>query len=195
MYEGNYFYIPGPPLPANERVPNGLPHLPGVCQHLHGMVWRRSSLLPSSQLSGWDMSAIRPSRRSSVPQFHDHINNQEESIIFTKEEEGEQQLPFPDCLISRTPDGDLTSKAYRKPTATDRFLRFDSHHPLTVKRGLIKCLTTRARKLCSTEESEKAEKRHISNISSVQQLPATFHSKVHPQNNPPPRRSDSGSFR
>ncbi len=88
------------------------------------------------------MSKIRPSRRSSVPQFHGHINNQEDSIIFTKEEEGEQQLPFPDCLISRTPDGGFTSKAYRKPTATDRFLRFDSHHPLTVKRGLIKCLTT-----------------------------------------------------
>ncbi len=69
-----------------------------------------------------------------VPQFHAHINNQEESIIFTKEEEDEQQLSFLDCLISRTPNGGFTSKIYRKPTATDRFLRFDSHHPLTAKR-------------------------------------------------------------
>ncbi len=43
--------------------------------------------------------------RSSVPQFHAHINNQEGSIIFTKEEEDEHQLPFLDCLISRTPEG------------------------------------------------------------------------------------------
>ncbi len=79
-----------------------------------------------------------------------------------KEEEDEQQLPFLDRLISRTLDGGFTSKVYRKPSASDRFLRFDSHHPLTVKRGSIKYLTTRARKLCSIEESEKAEIRHIS---------------------------------
>ncbi len=84
--------------------------------------------------------------RWSVPQFHDHISNQEDSIIFTKDEKDEQQLPFLDCLTSRTRDGGFTLKVYRKPTATDRFLRFDSHHPLTVKHGLIKCLTTRARK-------------------------------------------------
>ncbi len=90
------------------------------------------------------------------------LSQQWESIIFTKEKEDEQQLPFLDCLISRTPGGGFTSKVHKKPMATDRFLRFDPHHPLTVKRGLIKCLTTRARKLCSTEESEKAEKRHIS---------------------------------
>ncbi len=53
--------------------------------------------------------------RSSVPQFHQsHINNQEESIIFTKVEEGEQQLPFLDCLMYRAPDGGFTSKVYRK---------------------------------------------------------------------------------
>ncbi len=49
----------------------------------------------------------------------------------------------------------FTSKVYGKPMAIERFIRFDSHHPLTMKRGLIKCLTTRARKLFSTEESEK----------------------------------------
>ncbi len=40
--------------------------------------------------------------RSSLPQFHIHINNQEESIILMKEEEDEKQLPFLDCWISRT---------------------------------------------------------------------------------------------
>ncbi len=70
--------------------------------------------------------------RSPVPQFHAHINNREDSITFTNEEEDEQQPPFLDCLIRRTPDGGFTSKVYRKPAATDRFLRFDSHHLLTV---------------------------------------------------------------
>ncbi len=85
--------------------------------------------------------------RSNVPQFHAQIYNQEEGIIFTKEEEDERQLPFLDCLISRTPVGGLTSKVY---------------------------LTTRARKLCSTEESEKAEIRHISKAHQYNNYPQHF---------------------
>ncbi len=112
--------------------------------------------------------------RSSVPQFHALINNQEESIIFSKEEEDERQLPFLDCLISRTPDGSFTSNVYRKLTATDCFQRFDSHHPLTVKQGLVKCLTTRARKLCSTGESEKTEKGQISKALQCNNYPRHF---------------------
>ena len=29
----------------------------------------------------------------------------------------------------------------RKPTHTDQYLAFDSHHPESVKRGGVKCLT------------------------------------------------------
>ncbi len=46
--------------------------------------------------------AFVPLDRSSLPQFHTHINNQWEFIILMKEEEDEQQLPFLDCLISTT---------------------------------------------------------------------------------------------
>ncbi len=153
----------------------------------NGLKTQCSSLLPSSQLSGGDDTFVLL-ERSSVPQFHAHSNNQEESIIFTKEEKDEQQLPFLDCLISRTPDGGFMSKVYRKPTATDRFLRFDSHHPLTVKRGLIKCLTTRARKLCSTEESEKAEIRHISKALQCNNYPRHFIQKCIHRTNPSSER-------
>ncbi len=93
-------------------------------------------------------------------------------------------MSSPRRLISRSPDGGFTSKVYRKTTATNRFLRFDSHHPLTVKRGLIKCLTTRARKLCSTEESEKAEIRHISKALQCNNYPRHFIQKCIHRKNP-----------
>ncbi len=105
------------------------------------------SMSPSFQLSGGDMSTIHLSSSIDRP-YH---NSMPTSIISSKDE---QPLRFF--------DGGFTSKFNRKPTATDRFLRFDSHHPLTEKRGLIKCLTTRTRQLCSTEESEEAEMQHIS---------------------------------
>ncbi len=95
--------------------------------------------------------------KSPKPQFYAYINNQKEGSIYTKEEEDEHQLPFHDCLISRIPDVGFTSKIYRQPTATVRFLGFDSHHPLTLKRSWIKCLPTRERYLCSTKEAEKAK--------------------------------------
>ncbi len=159
MCDGNRLYLPGPPLTMGYQWAL---QSPGVSkQWLEDAMLKSALAIPTVWWRYVDDTLVLLDR-SSVPQFHDHINNQEESIIFTKEEEDEQQLPFLDCLISRTPDGGFKSKVCRKPTATDRFLRYDSTHPLTVKRGLIKGLTTRARKLCSTEGSEKAEIRHIS---------------------------------
>lgn len=52
-------------------------------------------------------------------------------IQFTKEEMRKRQLPFLDCGVSlgrgrRASSGGLL----KKPTHTDHYLMFDSHHPL-----------------------------------------------------------------
>ena len=47
-----------------------------------------------------------------------------------------------DTTILREPDGQLTTSVYRKPTHTDQYLAYDSHHPRSVKRGIVKCLTS-----------------------------------------------------
>jgi len=36
---------------------------------------------------------------------------------------------------------------YRKPTHTDQYLAYDSHHPQSVKRGIVKCLYDRTKHL------------------------------------------------
>ncbi|KAJ8033495.1 hypothetical protein HOLleu_23753 [Holothuria leucospilota] len=40
-------------------------------------------------------------------------------------------IAFLDYVISVNSDGTLTTQVYQKPTHTDHFLQFDSHHPLT----------------------------------------------------------------
>ena len=58
-----------------------------------------------------------------------HLNSVRPSIKFTVEVEKEGSLPFLDALLQRKDDGNLDVTVYRKPTHTDRYLDFRSHHP------------------------------------------------------------------
>ena len=71
------------------------------------------------------------------------------------------KLPFLDCLLERGCDGMLTSTVYRKPTHTDRYLHFKSHHPSHVKRGIVRCLYQRARRVTNMSENLKKEEKHL----------------------------------
>ncbi len=53
----------------------------------------------------------------------------------------------------------LTSIVYRKPTHRDRYLHFKSHHPNHVKRGIVRCLYQRVRRV--TNMSENLKEKHI----------------------------------
>ncbi|XP_066025081.1 uncharacterized protein [Pocillopora verrucosa] len=50
------------------------------------------------------------------------------------ETEKDNKLAFLDSADLREPDGRLAISVYRKPTHTDQYLAFDSHHPHSVKR-------------------------------------------------------------
>ena len=47
---------------------------------------------------------------------------------------------FLDTTASRDSDGLLTNTVYRKPTHTDQYLAYDSHHLQSVKRVIVKRL-------------------------------------------------------
>ena len=78
--------------------------------------------------------------RENVDDFLQHLNNQQPSIRFTMETEKDNKLAFLDTAVLREPDGRLTTSAYRKPTHTDQYLTYDSHHPQSEKRGIARCL-------------------------------------------------------
>uniref|UniRef100_A0A5S6Q0J6 Reverse transcriptase domain-containing protein n=1 Tax=Trichuris muris TaxID=70415 RepID=A0A5S6Q0J6_TRIMR len=68
-------------------------------------------------------------------------------IMLTMEKEENNGLPFLDVMVRRE-ESKLTTMVYRKPTHSDRYLHFTSHHPLSVKRGIAIGMIDRALAIC-----------------------------------------------
>ena len=49
-------------------------------------------------------------------------------------------MPFLDVLLMREEDGTVSTLVYRKPTHTDQYLAFESHHPMAHKRAVVRIL-------------------------------------------------------
>ena len=70
-------------------------------------------------------------------EFLNHLNSVRPTIQFTMELESDGSISFLDCELHRDTNGRMISKVYRKKTHTDRYLHFQSHHPVHVKRGVV----------------------------------------------------------
>ena len=83
--------------------------------------------------------------------FLDHINSIDQHIQFTccEEQREDGSIPFLDILVMPNEDGSLSSTVYRKPTHTDLYLQWDSHHTLPSKYSVIGILLHRAETICS----------------------------------------------
>ena len=78
--------------------------------------------------------------------------------------ENDNKLAFLDTAVLREPDGRLTTSAYRKPTHTDQYLTYDSHHPQSEKRGIARCLHERAKRLVTKPSVISEEKKYLSSV-------------------------------
>ena len=66
--------------------------------------------------------------------FFLHINSVDPAIQFTVENNKEGgSIPFLDAIVKPEADGTLSITVYRKPTHTDQYLQWDSHHQLSAK--------------------------------------------------------------
>ena len=93
--------------------------------------------------------------------FLSHINSIHPSIQFTMEVEKEGKIAFLDVLVTRKQER-LGHTVYRKPTHTDRYLHSNSNHHPSQKRGIIKTLADRAKRICEAENLD-TELGHLSN--------------------------------
>ena len=78
----------------------------------------------------------------------EHINKVDPAIKFTLE--SNQQggaIPFLDTIVKPEADSTLLLTVYRKPTHSDQFLQWDTHHNLMAKYSVISTLTHRARNI------------------------------------------------
>ena len=113
-------------------------------------------------------------RKGTVDELLNHLNSVRPSIKFTVELEKDGTLPFLDTLLRRKEGGGLDVTVYRKPTHTDRYLNFQSHHPSHVKRGLVRCLYDRARSVTNSEDNLQKEEDHIARVLKQNGYPGAF---------------------
>ena len=90
-------------------------------------------------------------RKYQVNKLQEHLNSIDPHIKFTIELPGTDGLPFLDTLTKPTPNS-IDSTVYRKPTHTDRYIDYNSNHPISAKLSVIHTLTHRAIQVCSTPE-------------------------------------------
>ena len=112
--------------------------------------------------------------RDKVDIFLQHLNSQQPTIRFTMETETNNTIPFLDTLVTRDSDGYLSTSVYRKPTHTDQYLAYDSHHPQSVKRGIVKCLYDRSKHLITKPSVVSQEKKHLSSVLVSNGYPFSF---------------------
>ena len=118
-------------------------------------------------------------KEEDVIPFLQHINSIHPSIQFTHElEDDDHCLPFLDVLLYRSEDGSVSTSVYRKPTHTDRYLDFASHHPLLHKAAVVKTLFSRADTISSCALKLHEEHAHIVRALHLNNYPDQFVSRV-----------------
>ena len=93
--------------------------------------------------------------------FLQQINSVDPAIKFTVEDKEDGSIPFLDTTVKPEVNGSLSITVYRKPTHTDQYLQWDSHHNLSAKFSVINTLSHRAKTVCSNPELLKQEKDHL----------------------------------
>ena len=117
--------------------------------------------------------------KEDVSSFLHHLNDIEPSIQFTYEMENDCSLPFLDIQLEHNSDGTISTSVYRKPTHTDRYLDFSSHHPLTHKMSVIKTFFSRAHSLSSSATDKQEEHKKISKALDSNNYPGKFVDRVY----------------
>jgi len=88
------------------------------------------------------------------------------------------KLPFLDLLLIRTDNDGLKFLVYRKPTHTDQYLNFSSHHLTEHKLSVIKTLMDKSQSLVSDVVSREREEGHVENAQRMCGYPRWSFDKV-----------------
>ena len=95
--------------------------------------------------------------------FLQHINSVDPAIRFTVEDNKQDgSIPFLDTMVKPEANGSLSITVYRKPTHTDQYLQWDSHHNLSAKFSVINTPSPTGPKLCAAILSCSNKKKNTS---------------------------------
>ena len=123
-----------------------------------------------------------------IEEFLSAFNSAHQNISFSVELETDGSLPFLDVQLSRRLDGTIKRSVHRKATWNEQYTHFASFVPLRQKRNLIRCLTNRAKRICSSDTIE-TELEFLKSVFKDNGYPERFveanmQPKTEPQNQP-----------
>ena len=95
--------------------------------------------------------------------FFHHINNLHQNVKFTMEEESNGELAFLDTLLKRN-NGEISVLVYRKPTHTDQYLHYSSHHQTSCKESAVSSLFNRAYSIITNKGDLQKENARIKQV-------------------------------
>ena len=93
--------------------------LPKYCRLVPTVFWKRYVM------------SLQRYQQTRLMECQAHINSINQNIQFASEREQGHVIPFLDCTMTMA----LSTNVYRKPTHTDQYLQFSSHHPTN---GLVR---------------------------------------------------------
>ena len=97
----------------------------------------------------------------------------DDNIKFTAEStNADGSIPFLDTLVTPQSGGSLQTKVYRKPTHTNQYLQWDSHHAISNKYSVISSLLHRTKDICSSQDLLEEEQIHIHRALTTCKYPA-----------------------
>ena len=88
--------------------------------------------------------------KDNANEFLSFLNSRHDSIKFTLEFEEDNKIPFLDILLKCCPYNTFSTSVYRKKTFTGLYTKWDSFTPRKYKINLIRTLTYRCFRICSS---------------------------------------------
>jgi len=108
--------------------------------------------------------------KTTLDDFFIHLNEIENSINLTMEQEKDNCISFLDIKITSTDKGTISTTIYRKPTHSNRYLNFNSNHPIEHKSAVINSLVYSANYLISSDDWKELE--HIRDVLALTGYPS-----------------------
>ena len=90
-------------------------------------------------------------KRTNLEKIFHNINNLHQNIKFSMWEESNGELAFLDTLSKRN-NGEISVLVYRKPTHTDQYLHYSSHHQTSCKQSVVSSLFNRVYSIVTNKD-------------------------------------------
>ena len=102
-------------------------------------------------------------KRTHLENFFHHIKNLHQNIKFTMKEESNGERAFLDTLLKRN-NGEIPVLVYRKPTHTDQYLHYSTHHETSCKKSVVSSMFNRLYSIITNKDDLQKENVRIKQV-------------------------------